>query len=224
MFTSLIFSTVFSMLQGMAVYNHAHLSNLLVSTDWKQRREAFWFAKKAEWSLRVTAPEFLMNIIKRNHFVPRVTKLDNDGDAQCTPRNVAIAILADWALPETSSILIDNIVHPSWRFRPPEERHEPELNLPMRGLVQLGKQVALPVVKELAAWDPKNHPTTTEYHHIVARRSNLIKVLEKVLGYKQARQIVQEEAKRIKLRDPFGYANLINADEIIKRHENVEDP
>ncbi len=165
-----------------------------------------------------------MNVIKRNHFVPRKTKLDNDEDAQCTPRNVAIAILAEWALPEASTILIENIVHPSWHFRQPGERHEPELNLPMRGLVFLGKQVTKPIVKELAAWDPRYHHSIAEYHYIVERRGNLIKVLEKIVGYKQARQLVQEEAKRIKISDPFGYANLIRVDDMIKGHERVGEP
>src|SRR5260221_1874745 len=98
MLTSLSFSTAL-VLQAMAVYNHVHLTELLVSKDWEQRREAYLFAKKAEWSLRVTAPEFLMNVIKRNHFVPRKTKAFNDDDAEITPRNVAIAILADWVMP-----------------------------------------------------------------------------------------------------------------------------
>lgn len=226
MLTSLFLSTAFTLLQGMAVYNHVHFAELLLSKNWEQRREAYWFARKAEWSLRVSATEFMLNVIKRNHFVPRRTKLDNDDDAQCTPRNVAIAILAEWALPEATSVLIENIVHPSELFNPPGviTRNESDLNLPMRALIHMGKQVAKPVLKELAVWDPRNHHTIVEYHSILERRSHLIKVLEKVLGYRQARQRVQEEAKRLQFLDRFAYANLINVDEIIKRHENVVDP
>lgn len=224
MLMSLLFSTALSMLQGMAYYNHLHLTELLVSKDWEQRREAFMFAKKAEWSLRVTSLEFLMNVIKRNHFVPRKTKLINDDDAQITPRNVAIAILADWALPEATSILIENIVvDPNGLPKPVgvSDRDKHSATRPMRGLIAMGKQVAPPIVKELATLDPgyQFSEASAERHSIKARRTYLLVVLYKVVGYRVAYQLLRDEAKRLQFTDRFSYANLIDASNIIKNWE-----
>lgn len=223
MLISLIFSATLTLLQGMAVYNHVHLTELLVSKDWEQRREAFWFAKKAQWSLRITAPEFLINVIKRNHFVPRKTKLINDEDAQITPRNVAIAILADWALPEATAIFIEHIIHPSWRFDPPgfinRDKLILETTLPMLALIALGKQVAPLIVKELSTIDPGYLLTSAERSYLNSRRTSLLIVLYKVVGYREAYQLLQDEAKRIQFRDRFGYTNLINAANTVKGWE-----
>lgn len=224
MFTTVIFPAVFLLIQGTAVYNHVHLTELLVSNNWEQRLEAYCFSKKAEWSLRITAPEFLMNVIKRNHFVPRKTKADNDFDAQITPRNVAIAILADWALPEATSIFIENIVvEANGLPNPPGVSSRAgmvlETTRPMLALIALGKQVAQPIVKELATIDPGYHLSNSEQNCIKARRTSLLIVLYKVVGYREAHQLLQDAAKQIQFRDRFAYANLINAANTVKAWE-----
>lgn len=224
MFISMIFSTAFFLLQGLAVYNHVHLTNLLVSKEWEQRREAFLFARKAEWSLRVTAPEFLMNVVKRNHFVPRKTKAINDFDATCTPRNVAIAILADWVLPEAASIFIENILVDTKGLPNPPGVGERagivlETTRPMLALFALGKQVAPAIVKELATIDPGYQLSRSEQSYIKARQTSLLIVLYKVVGYREAYQLLQDEAKRIQFRDRFSYDNLIHAANTVKGWE-----
>ncbi len=224
MFTNVFFSTVLCLIQATAFYNHAHLTELLVSKNWEQRREAFLFAKKAEWSLRVTAPEFLMNVVKRKHFVPRQTKVDNDYDASCTPRNVAIAILADWVLPEAIPIFIENIlVDTKGLPNPPGASSRGgmvlEITRPMLALIALGKQVVKPIVMELATLDPGYHLSNSEQNYIKARLTSLLIVLYKVVGFREAYQILQNEAKRIQFRDRFAYANLINAANTVKEWE-----
>lgn len=221
---SLICSTAFCLLQAMAAYNHVHLTELLASKNWEQRREAYWFAMKAEWSLRATAPEFLMNVIKRNHFVPKQTKVANDEDSKCTPRVVAIAILADWAWPEATSIFIENIVHPTVLFHPPGKIPRTklyEITKPMNALIAFGKQVAPLIVKELATLDPgyQFNDASAERHYINARRTYLLVVLYKVVGYREAYRMLQAEAKRLQFTDRFSYANLINASNIVKNWE-----
>lgn len=223
MFISLLCSTAFCLLQGMAVCNHVHLTELLVSKNWEQRRDAYWFAMKAEWSLRATAPEFLMNVIKRNHFVPKQTKVANDYDSQCTPRIVAIAILADWAFPEATTIFIENVVHPSDLFNRKRivRSNLSEITKPMNALIAFGKQVAPPIIKELATLDPGHqfNDASAERHYINQRRTYLLVVLYKVVGFREAYRMLRDEAKRLQFTDRFSYANLINASNIVKNWE-----
>lgn len=86
----------------------------------------------------------------------------------------------------------------------------------MLALIALGKQVAPPIVKELATIDPGYHLSNAEQNYIKARRNSLLIVLYKVVGFRVAHQLLQDEAERLHFRDRFSYANLINAANTIK--------
>ncbi len=222
MFACMYVPIILTLLQGMALQNHVHFTHLLLSKDWEQRQQAYHFAKKAEWSLRATAMDLLFNVVKRNQSVPRSTQVENDQDAQCSPRTVALAVLAVWNVSEAIPLFIEHIHHPSHVLGYHLYGMRDFPNLVTDGLIRLGKPAAKPIILELATMNPGLDGRARRGFEF--RRAPLVYCLEKIMGYRAAYDLVEAEAKRLQFRDQVGFYNMIEVLDMISRHGNLDLP
>ena len=223
---SLITFYAFSLvsLQCTAIHNHQYFVKLLLSNDWKQRRDAYYYSKKhAEWSLRLSARTLLINTIERDHALPRKSNVSNDEAATCTPKCVALAILSEWQIPEAIPLLLKNLEHASDHFRNSDTTivNNAKLSMTMLGLINFRQIVSRPVVMELLKLDQvyqRAHWTDTYQVHY-RRLNDLVKVLYHAVGFREARRLLREEAQQMQLRDPYAFGVLKHAEELLRLYE-----